>query len=344
MITFFALGDYRHRQPLAYPQIRAQCRAAITLAPDITKADIVAVSHSKDLEKYAPQLRQLSPDQRLVLLSEEPFWDTVWGQAPLERQRVQQTPQGPLALTQLTHHSSEIYDFEQIPYFLLTASHFRSRYSVWFGQNRRHSPQFWAQHFQQRAGRTAFVMARRTSPRYAVDFPAVGLRSLCNQRTAIAESCQSPKTVYIGKDWQDQPVRQSLTDWHLDKFLTLNRGFGFVSALENTHQANYVTEKLFDAYAVGAVPLYIAGAQHRVRGLAAGKTWINLDQVAASDVPQLLADFAPNLDFCTRYAEQQQQLATLFQNPESFPRELTRLAQALEREFTKVLNGPVAQP
>ncbi|WP_139246494.1 glycosyltransferase family 10 domain-containing protein [Thalassovita taeanensis] len=308
------------------------------MTEDPGRADIVAVSHTKDLEIFGAGLRRsLSRDQRLILLSEEPFWDTCWGTSPLERDLVHDTPDGPLPLTQLNHVTSAIYDFDKIPYFPLTSAHFSTRYTRWFSRNSMRSASGWKEHLTSSLGQAVFMMARRKSPRYEVTFPQAGVFSICNQRTAIAEACQGVEMVHLGQGWHDTPPRQGLTDWHLDKFLTLDGGYCFVSAIENTHQYSYVTEKLFDAYAVGAVPLYVAGTPHRVHELALPGTWLNLLDVPFQEIPELMADFAMTPAFFEVYAEQQAGLARLFGDRDILHAELARLSAALFDEFSGVL-------
>jgi hypothetical protein len=341
MITLAVIGAYGHRQPLAYPQIRARCLRDIRVVADPARADIVAVAHSKDLDSQAAVLRGLSRDQRAVLLSEEPFWDTIWGQDPLRRDLVHTAPDGPLAVTQLNHRTSTLYRFERIPYFLLTAEHFRTRYRVWFARNAQRRPAEWQARFAQLSGRLAFVMARRHSPRYVVGFPGSPVLSLCNLRTEIAEACQGPGTRCMGRGWSGDPSaeapRQALVDWHLQKALDLRDRFAFVGALENTHDPEYITEKLFDAYAVGAVPLYLAQGGHRVHELAEPGSWVNLDGLAPGEVPGRLAEVETGPAFCAAYARQQQRLAQLFADREVLEAEYDRLRRALLREFTAVL-------
>lgn len=339
MIRFCAIGDYAHRQPLAYPQIRAHCRGAIEVVEDPARADIVAVAHSKDLDSHADRLRALAPDQQRVLLSEEPFWDSCWGHDPLRRDLIHPTATGPLRLTQLNHATSRIYDFDAIPYFLLTDSHFATRYGLWFSRNARISPDQWQRHFARVPGRGAFMMARRRSPRYEVSLADGAVFSLCNPRTDIAEACLRPGFAHIGQGWQDGPPRQALTDWHLDKYLSLKARFRFIGAIENTHQPNYVTEKIFDAWAAGAVPLYIAAPEHRVHGLARPGSWVNLIDCQPGRVPERLADFHTGPEFAETYAAQQRDLAALLGDRTAWGRELDRLRTALVAEFTAILNG-----
>jgi len=98
MIRVAVLGDYAHRQPLAYAQIRARCLRDIRVEADPTRADVVAVAHSKDLDSHAATLRGLGAGQTLVLLPEEPFWDTSWGHDPTRRGLMHPAPDGPLAV------------------------------------------------------------------------------------------------------------------------------------------------------------------------------------------------------------------------------------------------------
>lgn len=290
----------------------------------------MVVSHTKDLEAHGAALKaRLSPDQRLVLLSEEPFWDTVWGQAPQQRELQVDTPAGPLPVTQLNHQTSGIYDFDRIPYFLLTHHHFRTRYGVWFGRNARLSAQDWRRHFQQRAGRTAFVMARRRSTRYEVPL------CLCNQRTDVAEACTH--AVHLGQGWGETPPRQDLPDWHLDKLLRLDGHFGFVGAMENTLLPSYITEKIFDAWAVGAMPLYLADKDHRAHDLARPGSWVNLWDILPADSPAHLASIKMTAERLEAYAAQQADMAQLFATEAPMRAELERLRTALVADLSSVL-------
>lgn len=340
VISVCALGTYAHRQPLAYAQIRVHCQTAITLIDAPTRADLVVVAHSKDLDSHADQLRGLSSDQRVVLLSEEPFWDTIWGQDPLSRDLIHTAPGGALRLTQLNHMTSPVFAFTAIPYFLLTNTHFATRYGVWFETTAKLRPADWQRHFETVPGQGAFMMARRSAARYEADFPEADTWSLCNQRTALAEACCVPGFVRFGKGWNDAPPRQALTDWHLEKYLALKGRYRFVGAIENTHQPHYVTEKIFDAWATGAIPLYMAGPGHRVHDLALAGSWLNLATCSPSEAPACLDALRTDPAFCDIYAAQQRRLLALFADRAVWQAELDRLRAALLAEFGAVLNAP----
>ena len=337
VIRVCALGDYAHRQPLAYPQIRAACCADLRLVDRPEAADLVVVAHSKDLDRHADRLAALSADQRIVLLSEEPFWDTVWGHDPLQRDLQHPTQSGALAVRQLNHHTSPIFAFQEIPYFLLTETYFATRYGLWFSETARVTPAKWEDHFRQMSGHAAFIMAHRQSPRYDLSFPETELRSLCNERTALAEACAGPGVLCQGQRWQDTPPRQTLVDWHLDKFLQLKNQFRYVGAIENTHAAQYVTEKIFDAWAVGAIPLYMAGPTHRIHDLALPGSWLNMMDVPRQEVAAHLSTTTQTPEFCETYSAQHQALAARFGSDEIWQAELKRLRGAIVQEFTRVL-------
>ena len=97
---------------------------------------------------------------------------------------------------------------------------------------------------------------------YEVEHPDVHVRGLCEFRARVAMAVPDADTVRMGKGWNDDTPRQSLPDWHLDKLAGFAGRFRVVSALENTHCPNYFTEKLFDAFAVGSIPVYAASASH----------------------------------------------------------------------------------
>ena len=109
----------------------------------------------------------------------------------------------------------------------------------------------------------------------------------------------------------------------------LDRRARVVSALENTHQNRYVTEKLFDAFAVGARPLYYAGPDHTVWRLVPREALINLHglsvEEAAARVERAEVD-ATELD---AYRAAQSMLARLFSDVEALVAERRRIADAI---------------
>lgn len=340
-IRLHVTGEHAHRQPLAYAPIRAACTGAIRLSDRPEEADVVAVAHIHNLQTEGTALRRmLGAGQRLVVLSEEPYWDTVWAADPLRRTQSVQTEAGPLPFTFLNHHTSGLFDFDRIPYFLLTHHHFAARYARWFARNARLGAADWQAQFRAAPLRAVFMAVYRRGDRFARHWPEAGLAGLAEWRTRIAEACAGPGVLCCGIGWQDRMPRQALPDWHLDKVRRLAGRARFVSAIENTHHRHYVTEKIFDAFAAGAVPLYAAAPDHRLRSILPAASWLDLQGCAPAEAPGRLAGFAFDAAFIEAYRAAQSRLAGLFADPEILAGEYDRLRRALAGELAAVLEAP----
>ena len=338
VIAVYPIGKYQHRQPLAYQPIRDACADGIVVVDRIELADIAVAAATADLNANGTWLRQvLRPHQAVVLLSEEPFWDSIWVRDPFTRTQMHPTEDGPLPLTVLNHHTSSIYDFERIPYFLLTDRSYCNRYALRFARNGTRDAAAWRAHFQ---GLTdiVFMTERRTQENYDVAFPEWAVFGTALVHTRIAEACEGPHVIRHGRGWPGHVIRrQELPDWHMDKLRSLDGRCRVLSAIENTHQANYITEKLFDAFAVGAVPLYIAGPEHRVHEIVPDGGWVNLFGLEPREAAARITEFTPDDAFLEAYASTQRRLAETFGNGYHLFRERTRLASALREELSVVM-------
>ncbi|MFD2175535.1 hypothetical protein [Rhodobacter lacus] len=334
MLKVHPFGKYSHRQPLAYAPIRALCADAITVTDRLEDADLVVVAHPKDLDSHGAELkRRLGESQPLALLSEEPFWDSVWAADPFTRAQTLETAAGPLPFTVLNHATSRLYDFAEIPYFLLTDARFFIRYATWFGRNLALSAQDWAARWEAAERDIAFVAEYRNEARFDVNRGGGEILGLGSWRTRLALACTGGRVLRMGAGWNDLPRRQSLPDWHLEKFLDLDGRCRLLSAIENTHQRAYVSEKIFDSFALGAVPIYVADAAHRVHDLVPGGM-VNLWGKTPEDGAAALYAFRPDRAFWESYQATQAQMARLFGTPAALLREHRRLAAALAEELT----------
>lgn len=249
-ITVFVAGAYGHRQPLAYAPIRDAAAGRIATTDRLEAADIVAVAHWKDVVAHGPGLiARLSPAQRLVLLSEEPFWDTLWCPAPFAPRlpvpgrepdpgpdpgpgsapgsgRASVSGPGPESgpesgpdprpgsgargtVALVTHFTSRVYDFDETPYFLLTDTAYTARYATRLAALAAQPAAAW----QAAQGRApydvAFMLERRPHPAHDVVFPAEGAMGLAAHRTRIAEACTGPRVLRAGKGWGPQTGAQT---------------------------------------------------------------------------------------------------------------------------------------
>lgn len=299
------------------------------------------ISHSKDLDTYAQQIRSgISAGQPLVLLSEEPFWDTVWGRDPLRRVQHHPADGEALPFVYLNHFTSDIYKFDKIPYFLLTDTRFFTRYASWFRRNAGRSAADWRGHFATARHRVAFLAEYRNEDRFGVRFDGHDIFGMGTLRTQIALACNGPDVLRSGAGWNTLPRRQDLPDWHMDKFLDLDGNCRILSAIENTHHADYISEKLFDAFAVGAAPLYIAGPNHRVHDLVPAGSFINLYGLTPDEAADRIATFDADASFIKSYQTAQTRLADLFSTPAAMMHEYNRLSATLERELRDVTSRP----
>jgi hypothetical protein len=334
-IRICLLGKYAHRQPLAYATVRDLVADHLMLVDSPQEADILLVAHSKDLRSEAAVLGQF-PDKKIVLLSEEPFWDTIWADDPFARQQRFVSEQGTFDFTFLNHYTSDIFAFEHIPYFLLTDYRFAPRYARRFARNARKSLRDWQTHFAKARIQAAFVAEKRMNEKFAVRFESQDTYGLCRFRSQVTEMPHNGVVLRAGKGWRKGMLRQELTDWHLDKLLMLDGQCRFVSALENTHQPAYLSEKLFDAFAVGGVALFYASKAHRLQGLLPAEAWLNVFGMTPQQAGAAMARFRFDQTFFRAYQQAQEQLAGLFCGPHMLARERDRLQGVLLEEFYQI--------
>jgi len=288
-------GRHAHRSPLSYPALRPLFENHITLVDHPSAADLYVFAHVADIQE-APQ--EFVEDWRarhrpVLLLSEEPFWDTIWGGRPLDDIMYVDSAFGLLPVHQLNHHTSNIFNFDHLPYYLLTDHRFANAYRYRFSRNTKRSVQDWQDVFKASPVDVSFMFERRPEPYHAVHWPQANIMGLCAWRTELAQSCRSGRVERLGHSWSGAPDRLMLTtDWHLDKLVRLDGRARLISAVENTHQPAYITEKFFDAFACSAIPIYFASATHRIHELGLpSDSWLNLYEQPPQEAAQLVKDW-----------------------------------------------------
>lgn len=265
-------GPHANRLPLAYPHLAPLWTDQITLTDG--PADLHLFAHPRDV---------ITLRGNSVLLSEEPFWDSLFSPDPLAD--VITLPAG--RLHQRNHHTSAIFAHDRIPYFVLTDQRYISAYQRLFTRNAALSPADWRDRFATRAQDAVFMAEYRPEPFHDLTIPEGNIVGLCAWRTRLALAARG-RVARLGASWRGGATRFTLTDWHADKLAQMDHHTRMLSAVENTHQPAYLSEKFFDAFAVGARPLYVASPAHRVHDLGLPPAaWINLhgltsDQAAAT--------------------------------------------------------------
>jgi len=342
MIKVFKTGRHAHRTPLSYPDLAPLFADCIQLVDTPAEADLYMFAHSMDFET-AP--RALVEDWRqrrrpVAILSEEPFWDTIWGQRPLQRQIRQETPFGALPVFQLNHCTTEIYHFEHIPYYLLTEHRFAQVYAPLFQRNAQLRASEWRAVFANCPSDLTFMFERRPERYHNVEWAEADLIGLCAWRTDLAEACTWPGVARLGQSWQGGQTRFELDDWHGDKLRQLDQNTRQMGALENTHHPDYITEKIFDAFAIGAQPVYFASAAHRIHSMGLPtESWVNLHGQTPDEAAETLNATTQDDTFIDALHDAQSALANLFEDPSFAVIERTRLRSAVLKTLEEVLDS-----
>lgn len=337
-IRVFRHGRHSHRTPLAYPALAPLFAESIEEVRDPAHADLYLFAHVMDLE-HAPA--EMVRDWRIrrrpvVLLSEEPFWDTIWGKRPMVPQIVVDTGFGSLPVHQISHQTSDVFQFRRIPYYLLTNPRFGRAYRKMLARNAARRAGDWLRDWAARPLDVAFMFERRPEDRHNVQWPEGDLIGLCAWRTRLAESCHTGQVARLGRSWQGGRSRFELRNWHADKLRRLDGQARMIGALENTHQPDYITEKFFDAFACGALPLYVASTRHRIHDFGLpSESWLNLAGLSPEAGAARISGYLPDATVAAAFVSAQVRLAALFHDPETWRRETLglrdRLLAALRR-------------
>jgi hypothetical protein len=331
------LGRHRHRMPPVYPAFAPLWEGRLEqAAPEA--ADLVLFAHPQDPLALDPATARAIAGKTTLLFSEEPFWDSLFSPDPLAcRVTLRAAHLGGIGVHQLNHHTSAVFATGRLPYVTLTEPRFATAYARLFPRNAALTPADWTAAFAARPLQAAFMAERRPEAFHDMALPDGGILGLCAWRTRLAEGYGTGRVARFGASWQGGPTRFELDDWHADKLARLDGEARLISAIENTHQPAYVSEKLSDAFACGARPLYLAGPGHRVHdiGLPPG-AWVNLWGLSSDSAPAVI-DRAPwDADFAAAYAQAQAHLAGLWTAPALIAAERDRIGRAVLADLARL--------
>lgn len=344
MWRYSLIGHYSKRTPLAYtPYINTMGEKGLNLARQVSlnqNPDVLFFGYTKDFKNQLKAIKDAkakNPQVKIIVLSEEPLWDTVWSQDFFKKNNSAQIFDEEIDYFSFNHANSKIYNFEKIPYFITTNDNFSATYRFLFKRNANLEKldviKLWDKHKY----KLAFFFEKRLDPKYSVYFEDFQIHGLCNYRTELASNLPNDSKLLVGKGWQKGTVRQDLPDWHLDKITALDQKTLFLSALENTHQANYITEKMFDAYAINAIPLYIASPNHRANEVFGKEAFINLYKLSIEEAQDKIMNFSYSEEFIDSYLSAQINLAQLFSQECTIRYERERLCTTLNSEILEIL-------
>jgi hypothetical protein len=335
----FLGGRHSHRTPLAYPAIRNELPSPLRFVDTAADADIVMTGFNVDLRESAKSVGEWmlrKPRLKLAVISEEPLWDVTWSGGYSERERTLDLPEGgqvPYAV--INHETSSVFEFHLLPYFPLTTNEFPATYATRLGEYVKLTPDQLLEHWRRAPLRAAFFAERRAGAEYRHVDAEREIAGLSEFRTSVAENTRElwTETMCVGQGWRAQVRRQDLADWHLDKLAALNRRTRICSALENVHHRSYITEKIFDAFAVGAIPVYNASAQHRVLELVPASSMINTHGLTPVEAATRITTFEPDRAFAESWLETCARIRSLFADPSVIIAERRRIAEECLREI-----------
>ncbi len=272
------IGRHARRSPFSYPALADLWADWAEIAEDPAAADLVCLSHPLDLWDIEPVPAEWAGRTPLVLLSEEPFWDSLFSPDPLAP--VIDLPAahlGTVRLHQLNHHRAALFDWEHLPYLMFTDARTIPRYRARLARNAAVRPWGWRWRHLRAPIRATFMAERREEAFHDLAIPEGDIEGLCAWRTRVALAADHARVERLGASWQGGPTRFDLEDWHEDKLRQLDGRTRTLSALENTHQPTYLSEKFLDAFACGARALYRASPAHSVHRLGLpADAWLNV--------------------------------------------------------------------
>ena len=320
-MRIFVLGSLWRRTPFSYAPYKALFRTRFDYVARPEDADVIILAYVADIyENFAElaRLRDLNPAQRIVVVSEEPLWDTAHSGDFRLRHNSRNADRYTFDYSVINHHTSGAYRFDHLPYFLTTTDDFYLRYAQYFAQNAALSTSALTEAWSAPAIRAAFFAEfRDVEEKYAFAHPEIETWGLSVYRSRVAQKMPDD-TLRVGRGWGTEVMRQALPDWHLDKIATLRGRSLIVSALENTSQNDYVSEKIFDAFACRGVPLYWCPSGHAANRLVPPQSYINLFGMEPDAAVARITAFRADSEFVEAYAEAQRRLRDLFRNFDAF--------------------------
>ena len=339
-------GRHANRTPLSYEPIRRLIGRRLKFVESPMQADILISGFNIDLrdniEALLPALRRPNKP-KFAILSEEPLWDITWSGPFTGRDARISSKGSEIAYTFLGHETSDIYEFDRIPYFLLTSDSFAVRYANLIARFSHMTPKAMLERWQRAIVPAAFFLEKRRGEAYSRSFPERDVFGLSTYRTEVAENAESAGVLRVGKGWRSDSRRQDLPDWHLDKLTQIDGRTLVLSAFENVHQRRYITEKVFDAFAVGAVPAYWAGPHHRIFEFVCKASMLNCHDLTPKEAANKITRFVPDAGFAEAWLDVAAKLAALFADATAIQAERHRVADALLRNIDALLYQPLVQ-
>lgn len=268
-------------------------------------------------------------------LSEEPLWDILFN-SKLSALGPQVDPKDQIAYS---GYLSGLYDELIIPYFLLTSTKYMQRYVVRLNDiidsySARTLLDHWLCYKYRFMAMCEYRKGARWSPKSEA-IRSTNARVLCDYRTRLCEMLNGDNisTLILGKGWHASQPRQSLADWHLNK-LTYSKLAMLVSSIENVDHPSYVTEKPFDAFSLGSIPVvHWCDSSLGFRFFSKASV-LNIYGLTPDQAVKKITNYTPTLETAESYLTDCEMLKLIFSSISKVSLERRKLARSLWQQFS----------
>ncbi len=342
-INIFLLGSHSKRTPFAYSGYKPFFDRFFRYVDSHLKADVIILGYVATFETEKGIIIEAinnNPSVKFAVCSEEPLWETTGLHISRSSDIVEATNTSAcyklddilIEFLYLSHHNALKCEGNLLPYYITTNDRFYIRYNQMFTRNylsltSNSVSNLW----KCRATRFAtFIFEKRDNKnKYDFCIKNIELRGLSFYRSSLVSlllerQYEPPGCLAVGAGWGPElSIRQSLHDWHLDKITICDKKTFLMSAIENTLHPNYVTEKIFDAYACQSLPIYIASDKHIVKKFLPNCSFVNLysglESISESvDLLILFREKSFSSDLIDAYIIDQFSLYALFRSADLF--------------------------
>lgn len=328
-------GRHANRTPMAYNSYRSLFSKYVDFVSSPYDADVVVLGYSVDmagLENSIDELLVKRPQLKFAVISEEPLWDTLSDNSPDRNCATWQFANTVVTYFVFNHVTSSIFNFIDIPYFLTTEAKYLTRYLLAFEKilNTFDEHALYKHWHSVCKNKVQFLQQQRYEDEYAFVNRESGIWGVSKYRTQLADKLNSEGMALLNQVSTYAKTRQSLPDWHLDKLANTSNTL-FMSAIENTYHMYYVTEKVFDAYAMCSIPLYHTTPTHKIFEFIEKGSFINLECLDLQKSMSEIYLFDISRSVSASYLKTIERCYKKFLNLASFKRER-------ERVVTEVVN------
>lgn len=339
-MNVYLFGSHSNRTPFSYAAYKVHLNSVgFNVVDKVDQSDFVVLGFKQDILSNFSVLSKINKDIKIVVLSEEPLWDTLWSSGFENKKHTVTLNNESIEYYNINHFTSDLFEYITIPYFVTTDNSYFVKYSSMFKRNAYYSSLDILEIWNSSKYKFASISEYRNDSKYDRAFLDKDYSTLSCFRTDISQMYREyDNSLVLGKGWDNQTKRQDIIDWHLDKLEIVDKKCLFMSSIENTYCNNYITEKLFDAYASMAIPVYYMPRKSN-KQLFSRCLSLRAASKNPEDLGRRIADFEVGLDVAHKYHDTQEYLCEIFSDFEIMNKERHHLSLRLRSLFSDIRNN-----